>query len=65
MLNKCVEKLVELKEKRKLGQNEEKTQATERFKGRFTYGLLFWVLGESFRGGGGGIKIVELILKTL
>ena len=24
----------------------------------------FCVLGESFRGGGGGIKIIELILKT-
>ena len=29
-------------------------QATERFKGRFTYTLLFSILGDSFRGGGGG-----------
>ena len=53
---------------RKLGRNEEKTQATECFKGRFTYALLFCFLGESFTGGGGGgggIKIIELILKTL
>ena len=40
--------------KQKLGGNEEKTQANERFKGRFTYALLFCGLGESFRGGGGG-----------
>ena len=26
----------------------------ERFKGRFTYALIFCVLGDSFRGGGGG-----------
>ena len=52
----------------------------EHFKGKFTYSLLFCVLGESFRGGGGGggegggwgwgggfglFKIIELILKTL
>ena len=55
-------------EKEKLGQIEWKKQATECFKGRFTYALIFCVLEESFRGGGGGgwggIKIVELILKT-
>ena len=47
-----------------------KTQSMERFKGEFTYALLFWVEGECFRGGGGGgggeqLKISELILKTL
>ena len=26
----------------------------ERFKGRFTYTLIFCILGESFSGGGGG-----------
>ena len=40
---KNVENWVELKEK---------TQAMERFKGRFTYTLLFCVLEDSFRGGG-------------
>ena len=40
--------------RRKLSWIERKKQATERFKGRFTYTLLFCVLGESFRGGGGG-----------
>ena len=39
-----VENLVELK----------KTQPTEHSKGRFTYTLLYCVLGVSFRGGGGG-----------
>ena len=54
--------------RRKLGRIEGKKQATERFKGEITYALFFCVLGESFRGGGvggpGGIKIIELILKT-
>ena len=40
--------------RRKLSWIERKKQATERFKGRFTYTLLFCVLGDSFRGGGGG-----------
>ena len=39
---------------RKLGRNEGKKQATECFKGEITYALLFCVLGESFRGVGGG-----------
>ena len=42
---------------RKLGQIEGK------LKKRFTYALLFSILGEIFWGG--GIKNVELILKTL
>ena len=40
--------------RRKLSWIEGKTQATERFKGEITYTLIFWVLGESFRGGGVG-----------
>ena len=40
-------------------------QATELFKGRFTYALLFAFEGKVLGVGGGGIKIVELILKTL
>ena len=45
---KNVENLVKLKEKK---------QPMERFKGGFTYALLFGVSGESFRGGvGGGSK---------
>ena len=45
--------------RRKLGQIELKNQPIERIKGRFTYTLLFCVLWV------GGIKIIELILKTL
>ena len=38
------ENLVKMKKKRKLGQIEWKKQATERFKGRFTYLLIFCIL---------------------
>ena len=68
ILNDRVEELVELKEKtlkrKNLVELKEKKQATERFKGEITYTLLFCVLLESFRGGG-GVKILELILKSL
>ena len=41
----------------KLGGIEGKNQLKDRYKGGFTYTLLFCVLGVSFRGGiGGGIQ---------
>ena len=54
-------------EQKKLSWIEEKKQATEHFKGEITYTLIFCVLGDSFRGGGGvggGSKTYKQVWKT-
>ena len=53
----------ELHDAAALGQTEWKKQPTERFKGGFTYTLLFAFQEKVL--GVGGLKISELIFKTL